>query len=128
MDLFNFILNKKDIKKFDVGIGISTSKTRFDDITDSNDSFFYTSVDMKSVILALNASQDGLERILIDDCTQYNLSDLICFGEKKYKDVGIKHSGLHFVHDDTFGYNLNLIDFTEWINKNKSGRSENPVS
>lgn len=118
MDLYNFILDKKGIKTFDIGIGISTSSTRFDQLNGFDYPIFYNSIDIKSEILAINALHDGYERILIDDCTQFNLNDLICFGDKKYKDVGIKHDKINLISDDFYGYNLNLVDFSKWIKDN----------
>lgn len=124
MDLFNFILDRKGIRNFDIGIGVYTAKTRKTNNQNIKMDMFFRSPDLKSILLSINANIDGVERILISDCTQFNISEFSCYDDKKYSEVGVKRT-LSLPQEDAYGYNLNLIDFSNWIDEqNKKNNNQ----
>ena len=123
LEMFNCALERKGIRTFDIGIGISTINSHVETIENDKYPIFCESVDLISLCLALEANNKGFERIVLDDCTQFNLSDKICFGDKKYSEVGIKRSSV-MIGEDVYGYNLNLSDITAWIDKHKNDKQD----
>ncbi len=117
LDLFNSILRRKNIKTFDIGIGISTDQVHFMNFNDYHCCPTMEGTDLKSILLALDAGSNGFERILIDSCTQHNVSNLVCYDDKKYSEVGQERK-TRLLSSTVYGYNLNLIAFTEWIDQN----------
>lgn len=122
-ELFCAVLEKKNIKQFKIGIGISTLNAHMSKCPSTSFPLVSEAIDLFSVLLSIDANDNGYERILIDETTQFNLADMVCYSDKKYKDVGIKRT-CNYASDPIYGYNLNLVNFTSWIESFKKKNEE----